>query len=51
MNGVLILEKNFSASEEVRIDLPLQIKGYYLLKVTDSDNKAYTKKMIVKFRE
>ncbi|MBL7880843.1 MAG: T9SS type A sorting domain-containing protein, partial [Chryseobacterium gambrini] len=51
VNGVLILEKNFSASEEVRIDLPLQIKGYYLLKVTDSDNKAYTKKMIVKFRE
>ncbi|KQK25088.1 hypothetical protein AR438_13225 [Chryseobacterium aquaticum] len=51
VSGVLILEKNFSASEEVRIDLPLQIKGYYLLKVTDSDNKAYTKKMIVKFRE
>ncbi len=51
VNGVLILEKNFSASEEVRIDLPLQIKGYYLLKVTDSDNKAYTKKMIVKFKE
>lgn len=51
VNGVLILEKNFTPSEEVRIDLPLQIKGYYLLKVTDSDNKAYTKKMIVKFKE
>jgi hypothetical protein len=51
VNGVLILEKNFSPSEEVKIDLPLQIKGYYLLKVTDSDNKAYTKKMIVKFKK
>ncbi|MEC5171497.1 FG-GAP-like repeat-containing protein [Chryseobacterium nepalense] len=51
VNGVLILEKNFTPSEEVRIDLPLQIKGYYFLKVTDSDNKAYTKKMIVKFKE
>lgn len=51
VNGVLILEKNFSPSEEVKIDLPLEIKGYYLLKVTDSDNKAYTKKMIVKFKE
>jgi hypothetical protein len=44
-------EKNFSPSEEVRIDLPLQIKGYYLLKVTDSENKSYTKKMVVKYRE
>lgn len=51
INGVLILEKNFSPSEEVRIDLPLQIKGYYLLKVTDSENKSYTKKMVVKYRE
>lgn len=51
VNGVLILEKNFSPSEEVKINLPLEIKGYYLLKVTDSDNKAYTKKMIVKFKE
>lgn len=51
VNGVVILQKDFSPSEEVKIDLPLQVRGYYLLKVTDSDNKSYTKKMIVKFRE
>ena len=50
LNGVRVLEKNFSPSEEVRIDLPLEIKGYYLLKVTDSENKSYTRKMLVKFK-
>ncbi|RZJ90114.1 MAG: hypothetical protein EOO20_09105 [Chryseobacterium sp.] len=50
LNGIRVLEKNFSPSEEVRIDLPLEIKGYYLLRVTDSENKAYTKKMLVKFK-
>ncbi len=51
LNGVIILEKKFNASEEVRVDLPLEIKGYYILKVTDSENKSYTKKMLVKFRK
>ncbi|MCS4302422.1 FG-GAP-like repeat-containing protein [Chryseobacterium sp. BIGb0232] len=50
LNGIRVLEKNFSPSEEVRIDLPLEIKGYYLLRVTDSENKAYTKKMLVKLK-
>lgn len=50
LNGIRVLENNFSPSEEVRIDLPLEIKGYYLLRVTDSENKAYTKKMLVKFK-
>ena len=51
VNGVRILQKDFNPSEEVRIDLPVLMKGYYLLKVTDSENKSYTKKMLVRFRE
>lgn len=50
LNGARVLEENFSPSDEVRIDLSLEIKGYYLLRVTDSENKAYTKKMLVKFK-
>lgn len=50
MGGTSVLEKNFNSLEEIKIDLPLQFKGIYLLKVTDSENKSYTMKMLVRVR-
>jgi hypothetical protein len=51
MEGLPILVKEFNSLEEVRIDLPSEIRGIYLLKITDTENKNYTRKMLVRFRD
>ncbi|WP_162071742.1 FG-GAP-like repeat-containing protein [Chryseobacterium fistulae] len=46
--GHNVLNKEAKSVEELKIDLPMEIKGVYLLKVTDSEGKTYSKKMMVR---
>lgn len=51
MEGLPILVKEFNSLEEVKIDLPTEIRGVYLLKITDTENKNYIRKMLVRYRD
>lgn len=51
LQGNTVLTKVFSPNEEVRIDLPLALRGLYLLKVTDTEGGTYVKKMAVRYRQ
>ncbi|TRX39464.1 FG-GAP-like repeat-containing protein [Flavobacterium restrictum] len=50
LQGIPVLEQHFANEEEIRIDLPIQLSGIYILKITDTENKSYIQKMIVKER-
>lgn len=51
MEGLSILVQSFDALEEIRINLPVELKGMYLVKITDTEGESYTRKMLVRFRE
>lgn len=51
LQGNTVLTKVFSPNEAVRIDMPLALRGLYLLKVTDTEGATYTKKMAVRYRQ
>ncbi|OYU85536.1 MAG: hypothetical protein CFE24_01140 [Flavobacterium sp. BFFFF2] len=51
LEGVTILSKTFEPTEEVRMDLPTDLKGFYLLKITDSEGNSHIKKMLVTVKE
>lgn len=50
MQGITVLTKRFDNQEEIRIDLPIDLRGFYLIKMTDSENKNYIKKIIIRDR-
>lgn len=50
LNGRIVIDKKFEKEEEVRIDLPLQIQGLFLVKIKDSEGNGYLQKMIVRDR-
>jgi uncharacterized repeat protein (TIGR01451 family) len=50
MQGITVLTKEFDNQEEIRIDLPIDLRGIYLIKITDSEDKNYIKKIIIKDR-
>jgi hypothetical protein len=39
----MIFRKQFDKQEEIRIDLPTALRGVYLIKITDSDDKKFEK--------
>lgn len=46
--GRTIIKKAITNGSELRIDLPrLTPTGYYLLKITDTENKVYTKRIMI----
>lgn len=47
LQGNVVLEKLFNGEEEIRIDLPIQYQGVYIMKITDSDGKDYFEKLTV----
>ena len=51
LQGNVVLSKEFNSLEEIRIDMPLELKGLYILKVTDTEGKTYVRKMVVRYRE
>jgi hypothetical protein len=48
LHGITFLVKKFDKQEEIRIDLPIDLRGVYLIKITDSEDKIYIKKLIIK---
>lgn len=50
LQGITVLESSFENKTEIRIDLPLKLEGFYLVKITDSEGETYIEKMIVKNR-
>jgi uncharacterized repeat protein (TIGR01451 family) len=51
LQGLTVMTQEFNAVEEIRINLPIEYKGLYLVKITDSDGKSYSRKMLVRYRE
>jgi uncharacterized repeat protein (TIGR01451 family) len=51
LQGIVVLNKEFDLSEEIKIDMPIDFKGFYILKITDNEGKTYVKKMIVRNRD
>ncbi|MBL0132514.1 MAG: VCBS repeat-containing protein [Chitinophagaceae bacterium] len=47
MSGRVLLTKNVNNNEEVRINLPEWFKGFYFIKVTDSENQVFVDKVMV----
>ena len=45
------MTQEFNSLEEIRINLPVEYKGLYLVRITDTDGKNYTRKMLVRYRE
>lgn len=50
LQGMTVLTRDFEKQEEIRIDLPLELRGFYIIKITDSDHKSYIKKLLIKDR-
>lgn len=50
LQGITILEKEFDKQEEIRIALPIDLRGVYLIKITDSEDENYIKKIIINDR-
>jgi len=50
LQGITVLSQEFDKQEEIRIDLPIDLRGFYLIKMTDSENISYTKKIIIRDR-
>jgi hypothetical protein len=48
LQGNMVLSKDFNAMEEIRIDMPIDFKGLYILKIVDSEGKVYIRKMAVR---
>ncbi len=51
LQGNVVLSKDFGFSEEIRMDMPIEFKGLYILKITDTEGKTYVRKMVVRSRE
>lgn len=47
MTGKLILTKTFTPAGELRFDIPYINNGNYMLKVTDNEGQAYTRKILI----
>ena len=50
MQGLIVLENKFENETEIRMDLPLELHGFYFIKIIDSDGQSHVEKMIVKDR-
>lgn len=50
LQGITVLEKEFDKQEEIRIALPIDLRGVYLIKITDSEDENYIKKIIINDR-
>lgn len=48
MAGRSLLTKVFSATDELRLDLPVWLNGFYFLKVTDTEGVNYTQKVWIR---
>lgn len=48
LQGNIVLSKEFNATEEIRIDMPIDFKGLYILKIVDTEGKTYIRKMAVR---
>ena len=51
LQGLTVMTTYFNAEEEVRINLPTDYKGIYLVRITDTDGLTYVRKMMVRFKE
>lgn len=47
MFGRVLIKKSFAKNDELRINLPEILQGFYLLKITDSEHKTYSQKILV----
>jgi hypothetical protein len=45
--GRIITSKSFAAKQELRLDLPRVLSGYYWLRITDTQMHTYMKKILV----
>lgn len=45
--GRVVIKKALSNNSELRINLPQLLHGFYLLKITDTENKVYSKKIMI----
>ena len=43
LGGRVVLSKTFNSAEELRLNIPIVLNGMYMVKVTDSENEAYSK--------
>jgi uncharacterized repeat protein (TIGR01451 family) len=48
MLGRVQMSQSFSAGSEVRLDLPIWLNGFYIVKITDTQGNIYTKKLLVR---
>ena len=51
LQGLTVMTAYFNALDEVRMNLPTEYKGIYLVRITDTDGLTYVRKMMVKCRE
>jgi hypothetical protein len=48
LNGRRILSKTFGPADELRIDIPELLNGFYMLKLTDTKGVMYTHKIYIR---
>lgn len=48
VNGRVLFGKTFAAKEDVRLDLPIWLNGFYLVRITDQFNQVYQSKLLVR---
>jgi len=47
LTGRLILHKNFGGEQELRFDIPINLRGFCFVKLIDSEGSVYTKKIVL----
>jgi uncharacterized repeat protein (TIGR01451 family) len=48
LNGRRILTKTFGPADELRVDIPVLLNGFYMLKLTDTKGVTYTHKTYIR---
>ena len=51
LQGLTVMTAHFDALDEIRMNLPTDFKGIYLVRITDTDGVNYMRKMMVKCKE
>jgi hypothetical protein len=47
MYGRVVIRKAINSNSELRINLPQLLQGFFILKITDTENKVYSKKIMI----
>ncbi|WPV66728.1 MULTISPECIES: T9SS type A sorting domain-containing protein [unclassified Chitinophaga] len=47
LEGQLLYQKLFTKGDEYRINIPVALRGMFILKLTDNDGEIHTKKILI----